>query len=99
MATKTWKLGEVCKGGVITVETTSNKVTVIGKEWDMSTGTRKSSDQSNAKEFTRVEVKLELNSAARTIDDFLHDLTTSYYAGQIMDWIKTKVKFQETYSW
>ena len=34
MASKTWKLGEVCKGGVITVEATAKKVTVIAKEWD-----------------------------------------------------------------
>jgi len=99
MATKTWKIGEYAKGGIITVETTSKKVTVIGKEWDFTTGSRRSSDQSNAKEFSRKEVNLELKSAARTIDDFLNDLTTSYYAGQIMDWIKTKVKFQETYLW
>jgi hypothetical protein len=28
MATKTWKLGEVCKGGVITVETTKTQVKI-----------------------------------------------------------------------
>jgi len=99
MATKTWKLGELCKGGVITVEANGKTVKVIGKEWDYSKGSKKSSDQSNAKEFTRKEVNLDLKEAARTIDNFLHDLTTSYYAGQIMDWIKTKVKFQETYLW
>jgi hypothetical protein len=99
MATKTFKIGEYAKGGVITVEASGKKVTVIGKEWDFTTGSRRSSDQSNAKEFTRKEVNLDLKEAARTIDNFLHDLTTSYYAGQIMDWIKTKVKFQETYLW
>ena len=36
MATKTWKLGEICKGGIITVETKGNIVTIIGKEWDYS---------------------------------------------------------------
>ena len=34
MATKTWKLGELSKGGVITVEVTAKKVAVIAKEWD-----------------------------------------------------------------
>ena len=31
MATKTFKIGEYCKGGVITVETTAKKVTIIAK--------------------------------------------------------------------
>lgn len=29
MATKTWKLGEVCRGGVITIETTKTQVKII----------------------------------------------------------------------
>ena len=99
MATKTFKIGEVCKGGVITVDTNGKTVTVIGKEWDMSTGTRKSSNQTNAKEFIRREVNIEDSSAERTIDFFLCDLTTSYYAGQIMDWIKTKIKFKDNNRW
>jgi len=93
MATKSWKLGELCKGGVITVETTKTQVKVIAKDWDMSKGTLKSSDQSKAKEFDRLEVPIDYSSAERKLDDYLNDLTTSYYAGQILDWIKTKVKF------
>ena len=99
MATKTFKIGEYAKGGVITVDTNGKTVTVIGKEWDMSTGTRKSSNQTNAKEFIRREVNIEDSSAERTIDFFLCDLTTSYYAGQIMDWIKTKIKFKDNNRW
>jgi hypothetical protein len=100
MATKTFKIGEYCKGGVITVETKGKVVTVIGKDWDVSAGTTKSSNQSKAKEFTRLEVNLEFNTRAESsIDDFLHDLTTAYYANQIMEWIKTKVKFFERYCW
>ena len=99
MASKTWKLGEYSKGGIITVETTTKVVKVIGKEWDMSKGTLRSSDQSGAKEFTRREYNIDSNYSAREIDDFLCDLTTSYYAGQIMDWIKTKVKFPQNYIW
>jgi hypothetical protein len=94
MATKTWKLGEVCKGGVITVEIKGNIVAAIGKNWDTSKGWSKGSDQKNAKEFTRKEVKTTDIYAERTLDFFLCDLTTSYYAGQILDWIKSKTKFQ-----
>ena len=98
MATKTWKIGEYCTGGIITVEIKGNKVAAIGKEWDYSKGTLRSSDQKNAKEFTRKEVKTTDIGAERTLDFFLCDLTTSYYAGQIMDWIKTKAKFDKGYN-
>jgi hypothetical protein len=96
MATKTWKLGEVCKGGVITVNTTKTKVTVIGKHWDLSAGTRKSSNQSNAKEWIRKEVSLLDGDARRKIDFFIHDLTTSYHTGKILEWIESKVEFKTT---
>jgi hypothetical protein len=99
MATKTWKLGEVSRGGIITVEATSKQVTIIGKEWDFSKGSRRSSDQSNAKEFTRETVNVDSSSAYRTLDNFLCDLTTSYYAGQILDWVKTKTKLGNGYNW
>jgi len=99
MAEKTWKLGEVCQGGVITVQTTKTQVKVIGKQWDMSKGTNRGSDQSGAKEFTRLEVNLSIRNNERKIDDFLHELTTSYYSGEIMEWIKTKVKFGSDDIW
>lgn len=92
MATKTWKIGEYAKGGIITVETTSTKVIVIAKDWDFSTGSRRSSDQSNAKEFNRKSVVATDNGSKRAVLEFLEDLTTSYYAGQIMEWINTKIK-------
>ena len=99
MATKTFKIGEYCKGGVITVEVSATKISVIGKEWDASKGYSKGSDQSNAKEFIRKEVLTNGRDAERELDFFLNDLTTSYYAGQIMDWIKTKTKFESIYRW
>jgi len=90
MATKTWKIGEYCKGGIITVETTKKKITIIGKDWDMSKGTRRGSDQSGAKEWIRKEVGITDVNAYRTLDDFLNDLTTSYYSDQILKWIESK---------
>ena len=93
MATKTFKIGEYAKGGVITVETTPNTVTVIGKDWDMSQGTARGSNQSKAKEFSRKQFDIS-HSPSRAEFDMeteLCDLTTSYYADQIMKWIKSKV--------
>jgi hypothetical protein len=91
MATKTWKIGEYAKGGIITVETTKKAITVIGKEWDYSKGTRSSSDQSKAEEFTRRVVTVGTGNTYRELYMFLSDLTTSYYAETIIDWCKTKV--------
>jgi len=95
--TKTWKLGEVCKGGIISVEVTGKIVVIIGKEWDFSTGSRRSSDQSNAKEFTRGTCDTTAMNAYRNMLEFLQDLTTSYYADKIMDWIDTQVKLDKTW--
>jgi hypothetical protein len=95
MATKTWKIGEYCKGGIITIETTKTQVKVICKEWDYSKGSSKGSDQSKAKEWNRLEVNLLIPNAETKINWFIFDLTTSYYADEILDWIKTKVTFND----
>jgi hypothetical protein len=99
MSTKTWKLGEVCRGGIITVETTGKKIAVIGKEWDYSKGSRRSSDQSNAKEWCRKEVDGDSENAYRELYTFLSDLTTHYYAETIIEWIQTKVEFRKSFFW
>jgi hypothetical protein len=96
-ATKTWKIGEYCQGGVLTVEITGKVIAIIGKEWDTSTGYNKSSDQSNAKEFTRGTVTADDSEAYRKMYFFLTDLTTSYYADTILKWIETKVKLNNTF--
>jgi hypothetical protein len=95
-ATKTWKIGEYCKGGVITVEIKGKVINIIAKEWDYSTGSKKSSNQSQAKEFSRCTVMMYhiflSADAHRMCDNYLNDLTTSYYSDQILDWIKLKLK-------
>ncbi len=92
--TKTWKIGERCQGGIITVEINGKIIAVIGKEWDFSKGTRRGSDQSSAKEFTRGTIASTDFNAERKIDNFLCDLSTSYHADKILEWIKTKVKLE-----
>ena len=95
MATKSWKLGELSKGGVITVTTSKNTVLVQAKEWDTSKGYSKGSDQSNAKEWNRLEVNLSSSDAESKVNWFLFDLTSSYYTDVILDWIRTKVTFND----
>ena len=99
MTTKTWKLGEVCQGGIITVEIQGKVIIVIGKEWDYSKGTRKNSDQSNAKEFTRGTVLATEDAARRKLDQFISNLTTSYHTGQIIKWIESKVTLNNPSRW
>jgi hypothetical protein len=92
---KTFKIGEYAKGVVITVEIKGKIVTVIGKEWDYSTGSGKSSDQSNAMEFTRATYDVTRNGDYRDTLDFLCDLTTSFYADEILKWIESKIQFHK----
>ena len=99
MASKTFKLGEYAKGGVITANVTKTKVTIIGKEWDTSAGYSKSSSQTNAKEFTRLEVSTDDRDAERKLDFFLCDLTTSYYADQVMDYVRKNTTLHKRSMW
>jgi len=99
MATKTFKIGEYAKGGVITAIATKTKVTIIGKEWDYSKGSNKSSDQSNAKEWTRLEVSTNSRDADRQLTMFLLDLTTSYYTDQVIDWCISKSDLNKRMFW
>tara|TARA_R110000868_G_scaffold55232_3_gene171863 strand:+ start:2748 stop:3044 length:297 start_codon:yes stop_codon:yes gene_type:complete len=85
MATKTWKIGEYAKGGIITAVTKGDELTIIGKDWDFSAGCGKGSNQSNAKEWCRETFKA---NQRREADNYLNDLTTSYYSDQIMGWAK-----------
>ena len=87
MAKKTFKIGEYAKGGVITAEVKGKKVIAIGKDWDFNAGSNKGSSQKNAKEWTRCEVNADSSNARNDLEDFLNDLTTSYWADNILKWI------------
>ncbi len=92
MKSKTWNIREYCQGGVITAEIhDNNHVIVMGKEWDQSKGWSTKSDQSNAKPFCYYEGNFLSYSTQMEFDVFLNDLTTFYYASQIMDWIKANL--------
>jgi len=90
MATKTWKIGEYAKGGVITTEVRGTKIVVIGKDWDFSTGSRRSSNQKNAKEWCRLELETKGKNIRREVQMFIEDITTSYYTDQIIKWFESK---------
>ena len=99
MATKTWKLGEVCNGGIITVETSETKINVIIKEWDFSMGSTRSSNQSKAKELYRKEVSFDNSEAYNEVMNFLYEQTTSYHSDKVMAWIQENVTFKSGFTW
>jgi len=97
--TKTWKLGEDCRGGIITVELKKDKAIIINKEWDYAAGSNRGSNQSKAKELEHIEVDFNSSNPDRVASDFLHKLTTSYYAGQVMEWIEQNSDFKKKMFW
>jgi len=97
--THTWKIGEYCKGGIITVQITGKIIHVIGKDWDHSKGDRRSSDQSQAKEWTRETVESTDPQVRRKLYEFLTNLTTIYYADTIIEWIESKVELYKSLFW
>lgn len=97
--TKTWKIGEYCQGGIITIEIQGNSIAVIGKEWDYSKGSNRGSDQSKAQEFRRDVVAVDDNGAPYKLRNILCDLSTSYYSDEIIKWIESKVKLGGMMGW
>lgn len=100
MATRTWKLGEISRGGVITAKVKGANVTVIAKDWDTSAGWSRGRSQANAEEWDRLELDINDRSFGPELSNYLNDLTTSYYADKITDWIESKVtKTKASWEW
>ena len=97
MATKTFKIGEYARGGIITAETSKTHAIVIAKEWDYSKGSRRSSDQSQAKELYRLEVALNDSEIVYKLSQWLCEESTSYYSDQIIEWIKSKTNLKSVW--
>ena len=99
MATKTFKIGERAKGGVITAETTKDTITLIAKLWDTSAGYTKSSNQSNAKEMYRITVDVNDSKAHWKLFNWASEESTSYHADEIIKWVKSKVELKKDSMW
>jgi len=93
MIKKTFNIGEYANGGVISVEINGKDIAVIARDWDFSKGSLKTSDQTNAKEFDRIEVKSDDYRAHQKIGEFLGELTSYYYTEQVLNYIKEHVDF------
>jgi Tfp pilus assembly protein PilV len=99
MASKTFKIGERARGGVITAETKGNTVTLIAKLWDTSAGYTERSSQSNAKEMYRITVNVNDSDAEWKLFNWLCEESTSYWADEVLKWVATKVSFKKDTMW
>ena len=88
--TKTFKIGEYCVGGIITVEISGNVLTIINKDWDTSAGYNRGSNQSKAKELLRGSFVIGDSWWRMKAFMYLTELTTAYYADKILDWVEKK---------
>lgn len=79
-AKKTFKLGELCTGGIIEVNIKNKDVSIDVIDWD-----------------TNVQISNYILSDEDLILNYLLTLTTYYHAEKIMEWIKTKVKFNKAF--
>lgn len=79
MKTKVFKIGEYAKGGIIKLVISSKAIQIEALDWNTK-------QPIESKSFMIDEPNVEIK-----IDEFLNDLTSSYYAGKIMDWIGASV--------
>jgi hypothetical protein len=76
---KQFKIGEYAIGGIIAIETKGDIIKVDALDWV-------------SKQPVLSDVfHTERSGYLRQIEDFLFQLTTSYYTDKIMEFIKTKV--------
>lgn len=85
MATKTFKIGEYAKGGIIKVIITGKLIQIKALDYyskeEVSSGSGMTDDYNGESKVLR----------------YLEDLTTPFYADKVMKWIKSKIEFKITY--
>jgi len=86
MATKQFKIGEYAVGGIIKATVTGKVIQIQCLDWyskkEVQSGTATTDD----------------SDAYRKVDVFLNDVTSSYHADKIMEWLKSKASFKKE-SW
>jgi hypothetical protein len=87
MATKQWKIGERCIGGIIKVTTTGNKITV------------QALDYYSKKEVDSFSAQADANNAYWELRDFIDRISTSYHESIIIEWICSKIEIKSKLIW
>lgn len=76
MAKKTFKIGEYAIGGIIQVCTTSDTINIDSLDWN-------SKQKIMGREF-----QVRAMNLTNEIDNYLNELTSSYYADKVLNYIK-----------
>jgi len=79
MATKSFRIGECAVGGIIKVDITGKVIQIKALDWNTKKAVSEGSAMSDEPQ------------CSQKIEEYLMDLTTCYYAGKIMEWIKSKL--------
>lgn len=81
MAKKTFKIGEYAIGGIIQVCTTSESINIDALDW------------TTKEKIMGREFRVNMFDVEYEILKYLNELTSSYYADKVTDFIKENVKF------
>jgi hypothetical protein len=81
MASKTFKIGEYAIGGIIQVRITENVIKIDALDW------------TTKEKIMGREFNAEVLNADYEVIDYLNELTSSYYADQVLEFIKKNVNF------
>lgn len=83
MATKSFKIGECAVGGII-------KVVITGKVIQIE-----ALDYYSKKQVMVGTISSNEEGSRRKIDNFLNELTSSYYAGKVMEYIEKNINLKK----
>lgn len=84
MATKKFKIGEYAVGGIIQVEIKGKVLSV------------KALDYNSQKEVVGGSIMTNEDDAYWKVTSYLNELTSSYYADKIMEYIKSKTELNNS---
>lgn len=85
--TKTFNIGEYAIGGRIKLTITSSVIRIQALDWN------------SKKVVMESEFNADQSGCDTEIDNYLHELTSSYWADQVMQWINTKIELKKKYLW
>jgi hypothetical protein len=82
MASKTFKIGEYAVGGIIRVNTNGETVEIRAMDWNTNDI------------LSKYEINLKREGARQDIVNVLEELTTHYYADNIIKWLQTRINLK-----
>lgn len=86
-ATKQFKIGEYAIGGIIKVDISGKVLAIKALDWN------------SKKEVMSGSCVADEYDARWKVFNFLNELTSSYYADKIIQWIESKVELNKSGRW